>query len=62
MKRIILVDGLDENNVHELEAALSNSTLIYKISLEDSCVIVEGNSDHVYQAKQIIMENSYLIL
>lgn len=63
MKNIILVKNLnDSDDVKRIKNALSETRVDYDVNLEKKCVIVEGNSDMVSVARNVINELGFLIL
>lgn len=63
LKNIILVKNLnDSDDVKRIKIALSETRVDYDVNLEKKCVIVEGNSDMVSVARNVINELGFLIL
>jgi len=63
MKRIIFVKNLEtEEDVLKIEEALSHTLLDYSVSLPSKAVIVHGDNDALYTAKQAIAQAGYTIM
>ncbi len=63
MRNIILVKNLqDEECVKLINNALIDTRVVYEISLEKQCVIVEGNADMVAITKKVLHDLGFVTL
>lgn len=63
VKSILLVRNLkDESSAKLVRNALNNTRVVYEISLEKQCVIIEGNADMVAVARKVISDLGFVIL
>ena len=61
MKKILLLSNLTEDNLDELEDAMSGTGLKYEIDLEDQAVSIHGDNDALYRARVAISANGFII-
>lgn len=63
MKRIIFVEDLKtEEDVEKIQMELENTRLHFTVSLPSKAVIVHGDNDALYAAKQAIAQAGYTIM
>lgn len=63
MRNIILVKNLqDEKSVKLINNALADTRVVYEISLEKKCIIVDGNADMVAITKKILHDLGFVTL
>lgn len=63
VKNILLVRNLkDEPSAKLVRNALNNTRVVYEISLEKQCVIIDGNADMVAVARKVISDLGFVIL
>lgn len=63
MKSIILVKNLkDQDCVKRIKNALIDTRVVFEISLEKQCVIVDGNADMVAIARKKISDLGFVVL
>lgn len=63
MKNIILVKNLNDSEcAKRIEDALSQTRVDYNVNLDKKCVIVDGNSDMVSIARNVLHELGFSIL
>ncbi len=61
MIKIILLQNLSEDNVNEVDSALEFAGVIYRISLKDKAVIIEGDNDALHRAKVALAANGFIL-
>ena len=61
MSKIILLANLTEENISEVDNALAYSGVIYRVSLRDGAVIVEGDNDALERAKVALTSHGFII-
>lgn len=61
MTKIILLRNLNEENMSQVDLALAYSGVIYRISLRDSAVIIEGDNDALERAKVALTSHGFII-
>ena len=61
MSKIILLANLTEENLSEVDNALAYSGVIYRVSIKDEAVIVEGDNDALERAKVALTAHGFII-
>lgn len=61
MTKIILLRNLSEDNIHEVDNALEFSGVIYRVSLRDEAVIIEGDNDALHRAKVALAAYGFIL-
>lgn len=61
MSKIILLENLTEENISEIENALAYSGVVYRVSLKDKAVIIEGDNDALHRAKVSLTAQGFII-
>ncbi len=61
MTKIILLANLTEENMSEVDEALAYSGVIYRISMRDQAVIIEGDNDALQRAKVALSSQGFII-
>lgn len=63
MKRIVFVKDMNcEKCVKRIERELDNTRINYEIDLDSKSVIVHGDNDALYAAKQAIAQAGYTVM
>ena len=63
MKRIIFVKDMNcEKCANRIKQELDNTRLQYEIELESKSVIIHGDNDALYAAKQAIAQAGYTVM
>ncbi|NLC34020.1 MAG: hypothetical protein GX760_01995 [Erysipelothrix sp.] len=61
MTKIILIGNLTEENLSEVDNALAYSGIVYRISLVDQAVIIEGDNDALHNASVALSTRGFII-
>lgn len=61
MSKIILLANLTEENMSEVDEALAYSGVIYRISMRDQAIIIEGDNDALHRAKVALTSQGFII-
>lgn len=61
MSKIILLQNLTEENLSEVDNALAYSGIIYRVSMNDQAIIVEGDNDALHRAKIALTSHGFII-
>lgn len=61
MTKIILLANLTEENMSEVDEALAYSGVVYRISMRDQAVIIEGDNDALQRAKVALSSQGFII-
>ena len=63
MRNVILVRNLNnQEDAKRIEQALSQTRTDYEVNLEKQCVVIEGNTDMVAVARNVINDLGFRIL
>ncbi len=61
MTKIILLANLVQENISEVDEALAYSGVIYRISLQDQAIMVDGDNDALQRAKVALSSHGFII-
>lgn len=61
MTKIILLANLVQENISEVDEALAYSGVIYRISLQDQAIMIDGDNDALQRAKVALSSHGFII-
>ena len=61
MTKIIMLANLTEENVSEIDEALAYSGVIYRVSMRDEAVIIEGDNDALHRATSALTAKGFIV-